>query len=252
MSYAEIHNRRIYYETAGEGPVVIFVHPPGMSGLVFCKQLPLSEQCKLVVIDLNGHGNSSPSISGDPNSFLEDIFAVQTAVQEEQVFLFGYSAGGTVVQQYALRYPERVKGVILASGYPKAGPLLFKIEHAMAIQLAEKTPALMAKLISRSHFHQSDDRERMYQSMMKANPTIWQSYYRFSLTFDCTGQLSEWRLPLLLLYGEKAPIIKRHWAYYQAVPKKQMVFFKEGTHQLPSKSPADIHPVVADFIQRWR
>ncbi|WP_338754607.1 alpha/beta hydrolase [Bacillus sp. FJAT-52991] len=252
MPYAEIENRRIYYETAGEGPAVLFVHPPGMSQFVFSKQYPLKTEMRMILIDLNGHGNSESSLLGDMHSFLEDISAVQSAIQEEKIFLFGYSAGGTIVQQYALTYPDKLKGVILASGYPKVDALLFKAEHRAGIQLTKRAPSLLAKMISNSHFERQEEKRLMYQSMMKADRFIWKRFYELSLQSDFTDQLSSWQLPVLSLYGGKSPIVHKYSHYYRTVPNSRVVFIKKGTHQLPSKFSAQLNRLLVEFIEQWK
>ncbi len=252
VPYAESESRRIYYETAGEGPAVLFVHPPGMSQFVFCKQYPLKRQMKLILIDLNGHGNSESSLLGDMNSFLEDISAVQSAVKEKKIFLFGYSAGGTIVQQYALAYPDKLKGVILASSYPKVDALLFKVQHQTGIQLTEKAPSVLAKMISSSHFERQEEKKIMYQSMMKADRHIWKRFYQLSLHSDFTGQLSSWQLPVLSLYGGKSPVVNKYSHYYRTMPNSRVVLIKQATHQLPSKFSTELNPLLTEFVERWR
>ncbi|MGM7635092.1 alpha/beta fold hydrolase [Bacillus sp. Hm123] len=252
MPYAEIENRRIYYETAGEGPAVLFVHPPGMSQFVFCKQYPLKEKMKLILIDLNGHGHSESSVLGDMNSFVQDISAVQSAVKEEKIFLFGYSAGGTIVQQYALAYPNKVKGLILASGYPKVADFLFKAEHRVGIQLAEKAPSILAKMISSSHFERKEEKKLMHQAMMKADRHLWKRFYQLSLHSDFTSQLSSWQLPVLSLYGGKSPVVNKYSRYYRTMPNSQVVFIEQATHQLPSKFSTEVNPLLTEFVEQWR
>ncbi|WP_203362712.1 alpha/beta hydrolase [Bacillus sp. REN10] len=252
MPYAEIKNRRVFYETAGEGPAVLFVHPPGMSQYVFCKQYLLKGKMKLILMDLNGHGQSESSFIGDMNSFLEDISAVQSAIEEEQIFLFGYSAGGTLVQRYALTYPDKVKGVILASGYPKVDAFLFQAQHQTGIQLTDKAPLLLAKLISNSHFNRQEDKREMYEAMRKVDRHVWKRFYQLSLHSDITSQLASWQLPILSLYGGRSPVVNKYSRYYETLPNSQVIFIKNGTHQLPSKFSAEVNPLLAEFIEKWR
>ncbi|MBM7647754.1 pimeloyl-ACP methyl ester carboxylesterase [Bacillus ectoiniformans] len=251
MPYAEERGKKIYYEKTGTGPVVIFIHPPGMSGYVFKYQLELQEEMTIVQMDLNGHGKSNSSLGTSLNSFIEDIDIVQKHLGEEKVFLFGYSSGGTVVQQYALTYPERVSGVLLSGGFPKVGTTALKWEHRIGIQLVKVAPAALARLISSSHFSNDVEKDIMYQQMMRADRRVWQNFYQLSLAFNITNDLKSWQTPLMLIYSDRAKQINHHSIYYKQIPQSSIHFINEANHQLPTKSYEQINPLIASFVHNY-
>ena len=71
-----------------------------------------------IAIDLIGHGNSDSPI--DINYYLTESIVEQLKIiienfTEEKVFLLGYSMGGRAALSFALKYPPKIKALILES-----------------------------------------------------------------------------------------------------------------------------------------
>ena len=63
--------------------------------------------------DLRGYGRSRPSGQFELGDHLPDLLAVLDAYGIEQCFVLGWSLGGILGLELALRYPERVQGLVL-------------------------------------------------------------------------------------------------------------------------------------------
>jgi len=98
---------------------VIFLH--GFTGCAedwfpIFEQLP--DKYNYAALDIIGHGKSdSPS---DPNkysldSMLAQIKYVKDHLTQNKIFLLGYSMGGRLALNYAIAYPDDIKGLILES-----------------------------------------------------------------------------------------------------------------------------------------
>jgi 2-succinyl-6-hydroxy-2,4-cyclohexadiene-1-carboxylate synthase len=71
------------------------------------------EQFRATVPDLPGHGSSAPATSWD--AALEDL---RIALPDDPFFLAGYSMGARLALSFALRWPRRVRALLLESGSP--------------------------------------------------------------------------------------------------------------------------------------
>jgi pimeloyl-ACP methyl ester carboxylesterase len=65
----------------------------------------------------------------------------------------------------------------------------------------------------------------LFNDAKKGNARNAEQYYRYSLKYNCTSQLREIHLPVLLVYGEK----DKHFHPYakmlhQRLPKSELVF----------------------------
>jgi pimeloyl-ACP methyl ester carboxylesterase len=88
---------------------LVFLHGAGNSSLSFYYQLRHFRNSK--AIDLPGHPTGKPCTSID--AYLEWVRGFITARRYKDVVLCGHSMGGAITLQYALRYPEELRAIIL-------------------------------------------------------------------------------------------------------------------------------------------
>lgn len=249
MPYAMYNQQSIYYDDIGEGECVIFIHPPGMGRKTFVRQLPLQQHLRLILPDLSGHGESRKTTNHCTIAdYANEIEAIRLHAGIEQLFVFGYSSGGTIAQEYALQYKNNVKGLILSGGFPLVASELFKVEHHLGIFMVNHFPKLLAKIIAMSHFHEKDLQQALYKEMLKANLSIWAQFYEASLTYNCLPRLSQLQAPLMLLYGEKSDSINMHVRFYEDITNKEVHFIKKASHQLPTRRHKQVNNYIEQFI----
>src|SRR5215468_8083590 len=116
MPYLDRPDCRIYYETAGQGPALIFAHGLGGNHLSWWQQVPhFRERYTCVTF---AHRGFSPSESGadsvGPFGFVDDLAALIDHLGLGDVRLVAQSMGGWTCLGYALRHPERVRVLLMA------------------------------------------------------------------------------------------------------------------------------------------
>ena len=107
----------IYYETYGEGPVVLLSHGFSATSAMWKGQIEaLSQNHKLIIWDMRGHGKSdSPN---DPSLYsekatVEDMAGLLDAVSAEKAVIGGLSLGGYMSLAFNLAFPDRVRALML-------------------------------------------------------------------------------------------------------------------------------------------
>ena len=104
------------WESVGEGPDVVFLHPGLWDGRVWDDQLePFSRIYRVLRLDFRGYGRSSRLEPGRPYSHVSDLAAVMDAAGVDRAALIGNSMGGLVAIDFALTHPARVSALVLAS-----------------------------------------------------------------------------------------------------------------------------------------
>ena len=115
MAYFYHDDIRFEYLERSTGVPVIFQH--GMGGNAERVTQPLSNpEFQLLSFDFRGHGKTSGLGSVHKlnfTSFADDVIAFMDFLGLEQTFMGGNSMGAGVSLNLVLRYPERVKGLIL-------------------------------------------------------------------------------------------------------------------------------------------
>jgi pimeloyl-ACP methyl ester carboxylesterase len=118
MPVTDIHGVQMYYETAGQGTPIIFIHPPVLSSISFAHQLDgLSSHFQTIRFDIRGHGRSHSSPKPLTYSLIvDDMKRLLDFLNIEKAYLCGYSTGGSVVLEFLLTYPEKAFGGIVIGG----------------------------------------------------------------------------------------------------------------------------------------
>jgi pimeloyl-ACP methyl ester carboxylesterase len=252
MEMVKVRGAQIAYEKRGSsGPTLLFVHPPGLGRKTFLRQLPLQSVAQLYLIDLSGHGDSE-TINCYPllDLFVEQLHAIIQAEQLKEVVLFGYSAGGCVVQKFVLTYPHLVKGIILSGGYPIVQTKMFRLEHQIGMYMVRHHPHALTSLLAKSHFKDRWLEEQLRQQIEAADRKTWEIFYKEALHFNCVSELSSITCPLMLLYGKNATWINKHASYYHVCPQKEIYYIKGANHQLPTRWAKVVNQLTSEFITR--
>jgi 3-oxoadipate enol-lactonase len=100
------------YQDLGEGEdTVILLHGFCGSSSFWQEVVPLLDSCRVIAVDLRGHGQSGISDSAfGIEEMAKDIHYFLDQKQLENVYLFGHSLGGYVTLAFAELYKEKLKG----------------------------------------------------------------------------------------------------------------------------------------------
>ncbi|KAA0545414.1 alpha/beta hydrolase [Bacillus sp. BGMRC 2118] len=111
--FLTIQGVQTYYEVAGDGEPILFIHGIDSDSRMWDKQVEvLSKSYKTIRFDLRGFGQT-PMPLGEFH-IQDDINHLMELLEIPSAHIIGYSFGGTVSLPFALKYPERVKSIILA------------------------------------------------------------------------------------------------------------------------------------------
>ncbi len=112
------------HESAGQGPAVVLIHGNSSSSRAFSRQLegPLGKRCRLVAVDLPGHGESDDA--KDPSAYslpghARAVRAVVDALGLGEASFVGWSLGGHVALEMAPDLP-RARGFVIFGTPPIA------------------------------------------------------------------------------------------------------------------------------------
>lgn len=121
MAIECINGFDMYYEVAGQGVPLLFVHGGlgGGRGSALFRQhhmAALAQHVRVIAFDRRAAGRSeTPTTEYSFERFVADIMALLDRLGHKRAVLMGTSAGGPQVLQCALSYPERVMALVLGS-----------------------------------------------------------------------------------------------------------------------------------------
>jgi len=141
------------WEPQSTKAVVVLVHGMGEHAMRFKDSVInylLEDEYAVLALDLYGHGKSKGKRGHCPsyNALIESIDVLVNKAQElflsQPVYLYGHSLGANIAINYALRYGNKVRGLVASSPFlrlafepPKwkvsIGKLLFKVFPAITM-----------------------------------------------------------------------------------------------------------------------
>jgi len=117
MPFISVRDIEIYYEIRGTGPLLLSISGTGgdlrRSPNIF--EMPIARHFKILAYDQRGLGQTSrPDIPYSMADYADDADGLLNAIGWDSCLVIGISFGGTVAQEFALRYPHRVERLVLS------------------------------------------------------------------------------------------------------------------------------------------
>jgi pimeloyl-ACP methyl ester carboxylesterase len=140
--YASVNGLEMYYEIHGAGQPLVLLHGAFSAiGTSFGKVLPsLAKTRQVIAFEMQGHGRTADIDRPlSMEQMADDTAAALQQLGIENTDFFGYSTGGGVALQVAIRHPEMVRKLVLASVSYK----LDGVHPGLMEGLAEMKPEMM-------------------------------------------------------------------------------------------------------------
>ncbi len=111
-----IHNVALHVHQAGEGYPILCLHGhPGSGASLSVFTQHLSQRFQTLAPDLRGYGNSPAKAEFALSAHLGDLAAVLDHYAVSHCLILGWSLGGILAMELALKLPQRVRGLILVA-----------------------------------------------------------------------------------------------------------------------------------------
>jgi 3-oxoadipate enol-lactonase len=197
----------LYYEAAGTGEPVVFIHAFSLDRRMWDAQVAaFGEGYRVVRYDLRGHGASvAPT---EPYTGFGDLRELLDELGIDRATLVGLSAGAELAVNFALAHPERVRRLVLAApglgGYrPPPLPWLGPVFEAAGAGDAERAARLWAETPIMA-LRSNPAAAGTVLSLVMENRRLW-TYRRTEQPLDppAIGRLAEIASPVLVIVGDR-------------------------------------------------
>jgi pimeloyl-ACP methyl ester carboxylesterase len=201
--YAAVNGLELYYEIHGNGRPLILLHGGlGTIDTIFKTLLPaLAASRRVIAVELQGHGHTADP--GRPMTFenmADDIAGLIDYLRLETADVAGFSIGGCVAQQLALRYPQKIGKIVVISA-PSA-------TNGWYAEVLAGTAAMDAEQMKGSPWHTAF-------TNVAPRPQDWPKLVRnvarlMNSAYDWTARLAEIKSPMLLIDGDGDSVRQSH------------------------------------------
>jgi pimeloyl-ACP methyl ester carboxylesterase len=271
----EVNRLRIHYLQAGtKGCPILLLHGGGLdaAGLSFRKTMPaLAKRHRVFAPDLPGFGQSDPMpVTWRVEECVEFVGRLLDALGLKRAILVGVSMGGAFAVGFTLRAPERVERLVLVDsaglGSEIPGGLLsyLRVQMPLLDELswtaltASRTLArrnLGAALLSQKELFSEEVLDQYLRLARRAGAgtafrQLQRSEYQWKgMRTNYLGQLSEIKVPTLLVHGMEDKIVPVTWAEraHRLIKNSTLELIPECGHLPPIEKPDLFNRVIRRF-----
>ncbi len=256
-SRIKLSGGQVFWREVGnrQNPVLIFLHGSWHDGSQWEQTIePLSRDFHCFALDLLGYGNSiaiKPPTSIEIEVGCVDEFV--SALKLNPVYLIGHSLGAWIAISYALKYPDRVRGIVTISpegfslnNWNKYSKLT---KYLLAYPWRLNAWLTLLKICSSLSDSARLEKMRIHWQFFQKFPTTGKILFSRSTKAVSSelvaDRLAELRIPLAILQSDRdEPLtIEQSQAYARAVSKAKY-------HPLSSPDRQQIIDLIQQFIDR--
>jgi 3-oxoadipate enol-lactonase len=262
MPHADVNGQRIYFEdSGGPGLPLVLAHGLLMDHEMFAHQVAaLGRDHRVVTWDARGHGLTEAD--GADFSYwdtAEDLRGLLDHLGIQRAVVGGMSQGGFASLRFALRYPERVVGLVLLN--TQAGledpENLPRYEAMLDVWENEGPNDMIAEAVAATIIGGNRPESPAWMEKWKARPRGEASRVFRTLVSrdDVTGRLGEIAVPALVVHGEDdiAIEISRAEVLAAGLPgARPLVRVPGAAHAANLTHPEPVNAAIARFLSDLR
>jgi pimeloyl-ACP methyl ester carboxylesterase len=204
-NYAQVNGINLYYEIYGVGRPLVVLHGGLGTTSMFGQLLAdLGQTRQVIAAELQAHGHTADI--DRPLSFegmADDIAALIKHLGLENADIFGYSLGGGVALQTAIRHPEVVRKLVVLSAPCKRDGWYPEVLAGMAAMNAEAARGWMGSPMQEAYASVAPRPEDWPMLAEKLGQLLRQDY-------DWSRDVAEIKAPMLIIVGDADSVRTAH------------------------------------------
>jgi pimeloyl-ACP methyl ester carboxylesterase len=236
---AAVDDIEMFYAVYGSGPPVLFIHGGLGNADAWGFQVPaFAKDHTVVVADSRGHGRSTRSAKPFGYALMaDDYLALMSQLGFERFALVGWSDGGIIGLDIAIRHPERLTGVFaFAANTTPEG-----------VDPAVETNATFGRYIELmgEQYKKISPTPDQYDAFVEQISQMWASQPNYT-----KAQLQGITVPVTVFDGDHdEAILRAHTEEIAAtIPGAKLVILPEASHFAMWQQPQAFNAAVRTFL----
>jgi pimeloyl-ACP methyl ester carboxylesterase len=249
--YVQANGLNIYYEEFGSGEPLILLHGAlGTGALQWAEQIPiLSPHFRVIVPDARGHGKTEiPQGEIRLLALGDDLAGLINALNLESAFLCGWSTGGDIALDVAIRYPDSVNALIVGGVLHRLPETYHDALGAIGLEgPGQVDTELVSKAISppvpAAHAQNSDHWESLLKQI---------SYELLDPKIPAEDDLKGITAPTLIIWGDRDQFLPVEYPVelYHLIPKAELAVIPNADHHVSITHAELFANLVKGFLLR--
>jgi pimeloyl-ACP methyl ester carboxylesterase len=265
MSVTNANGIDLYYEVHGDGEPLLLIMGLALNSKSWFRTLPaLSEHFKVIVFDNRGTGLSSkPHTPYSIELMADDANAVLDAAGVDSAHVYGISMGGMIAQRLALKYPDRIRSLILGcttSGgakhvQPGVDVSMLMLSRASANSTPEEIAWATAPILYSQSFidnHKDLLAEDIHKRIeIPILPYAYMLQLQACLAHDTYNEIEQINAPTLVIHGDDDRLVpyENGVALAKKIPNSKFLTVPGAGHIYVTEAIDLVNNKVIDFLK---
>jgi proline iminopeptidase len=272
--HIEVNGIKLVYDDSGGDkiPFVTLHGGPGMGSRKgdWATFQSLTDTYRLISYDQRGNGESEGQEPYSHEQFVTDLEALRQKLSLGRIVVLGGSYGGFIALEYALRYPENLRAVILRdtaasnkyqytskqralkSGFPMDAERLDRLfDGRMTSDEDFRESFAMIQPLYNVRRDPEEEARRLAAIPFRYQTHNW-AFSRNQPNYDLTTRLPEIKVPVLVTVGRHDWItpLEASEELHRLLPNSELVVFEHSGHSPQLEEQERFLQVVRDFLRR--
>jgi len=263
MPVLNLSDTDIAYEVRGSGEPVVLI--PGFASGAWSWDWQFDELGKVfrtITFDPRGVARSELKAGGDVSiaKIADDIAELLIELQIDAAHVLGISFGGFVAQEFALRYPDRVRKLVLAStsfGGPNhvmpSIDVLAAFSASDGLNYSHKIRKHLTMAFTPSFVIDHGDEVERFCTQRENNAvpeSVYEHQLASAIAFNAEDRVGEIQAETLVLTGDRDSVVpaenSRNLA--DAIPNAALGVIADGGHMAFVENAAEFNSRVKEFL----
>ncbi len=251
--YADVNGLKMYYEVYGSGKPLVLLHGSFMNiPLNWSHIIPqFAKNRKVIVAEMQGHGRTKDI----PREFsyenmADDVSGLLKHLKIDSADILGYSMGGGVAFQFAVRHPEQLRRLVILSGTYKHDGWWSDVEASFATMNAD---VFKGSPIEKQYISFGNDPKNFPSYIKKVMSADLKSY-------DWSKDVKNIKAPIFMAIGDADGVRYEHalelfrakgggkMGDIHGLPKSRLAIIPGTTHIGMMQHMNWIIPMINDFL----
>jgi 3-oxoadipate enol-lactonase len=257
--FADIAGCKVYYESAGEGIPVVFVHGLGGTGNVWhAQRVTLSKAFRTITLDLPGSGRSDRRDRNfSMDRWADQLHGFADALQLPRFVLVGHSMSTILAQKFAARHGDRLQGLVLCgplTELPPAGKEAFVKRADLVLRegmIAVADAVLGGALSAAAREGANAALAGLYREVLLANdPACYAAQIQALIGGSAKAEQPAIACPTLILLGDQDTVtpLSAARAIAAAVRGAQIRVIPATAHLTMAERPEAFNAALLEFL----